>query len=136
MSKKKRRYERRICKKTDCKASGCDKHHIFFTRHSWRAGLAFALRHNPYSIVTIPRATLHRQLHESAPTVPVPSNYVIEGAFEQLDFLEKHGAISETDGLEKRLKVFVALFECVAEPTAEALRKQLEIAQNYYHKPP
>ena len=136
VSKKKRRFERRVCRRVDCKASGCDKHHIFFTRRAWRSGLAFALRHNPYSIVMIPRATLHKQIHESARSVPVPSNYAIEGAFEQLNLLEKRGAISETDNIEKRLKVFIALFECIADPTANALRKQLEIVQNYYHKPP
>ena len=79
---------------------------------------------------------MHKQIHESARSVPVPSNYAIEGAFEQLNLLEKRGAISETDNIEKRLKVFIALFECIADPTANALRKQLEIVQNYYHKPP
>ena len=45
------------------------------------------------------------------------------------------GAISDKDPFEKRLIVLIALFECVAQPTADALKKQLDLVREFNTKP-
>lgn len=112
--------------------SGCDCHHIFFQKRHWRGGLKGEFRMYWYNRVYIPRDTLHREIHEFIAWVPIPRTISIRDAMEQLRMLEKYGGITETDPIEKRLKVLIALFECCEEPTAEALRKQLEIVERFY----
>lgn len=50
--------------------------------------------------------------------------------------LEQAGAISDDDNIEKRLMVLAALFDCVEQPTADAFRKQQQIAHEFYNKKP
>ena len=46
--------------------------------------------------------------------------------------LEHYGTLAHYDTMEKRLELLIALFDCVEQPTAEAFRKQLEIASEFY----
>lgn len=84
----------------------------------------------------IPKTTLHRFIHENMTHIPVPSELAAKGALEQLRYLEKYGAISDDDPIEKRLGLLAALFDCVAQPTADGFREQLAIVRKFYEKPP
>lgn len=52
-------------------------------------------------------------------------------AMDQLLMLENYGAIHETDGIEKRLTILIALFDSIEPKTAEGFRRQLEIIHEY-----
>ena len=134
---KQRKLRQRVKKsrRKSAVANGKDCHHIFFQKRHWKGGLKNELRMYWYCRVYIPRNTLHREIHAYLATIPVPKGTNIRSALTQLRELEKYGAISETDNIEKRLKVLIALFECAEDPTANALKVQLEIVQKFYSKP-
>ena len=88
-----------------------------------------------YCKVYIPRDTLHREIHAHISGVPVPKYANIKSVMEQLRMLEYYEAIKDTDNIEKRLNVLIALFECSEGPTADALKKQLEIVHRFYEEP-
>lgn len=135
---KKRKLRQRVKKSRKCekRLQGKDCHHIFFQKRFWKGGLKGEFRMHWYCKVYIPRNTLHKEIHAQITSVPVPKYSNIRGVIEQLKMLEHYGAIRDTDSIEKRLKVLIALFECSEDPTADALRKQLEIVQGFYHQPP
>lgn len=112
-----------------------DRHHILFIRREWNRGWASQLRLYPYCIVDIPRDTLHRQIHGHLAYIPVPRGNSAQEALKHLRYLQEYGAIGPNDTIEKRLRVLIALFDCTEQPTADALRKQLEIVQEF-KKPP
>lgn len=112
-----------------------DCHHIFFQRKEWQSGLKSKLRMHWYCRVYIPKDTLHKEIHALVRKVPVPSYYNLRSAIEQLKLLEKYGAIRESDNLERRLGVLVALFECADDATADALKMQLQIVKRFYQPP-
>lgn len=109
----------------------CDSHHIFFMRVHWNKGLPYELRHHWYGIVEIPKRTVHAKIHSLLWSVPVPSDESILSALEQLRLLEKYGVIRETDNIKKRLIVFIGMFECIEQPTADALKEQLRIVCSF-----
>lgn len=134
---KKRKLRQRIkrSQKRERRIQGKDCHHIFFQKRFWKGGLKGEFRMYWYCRMYIPRDTLHKEIHALVAGVPVPKYSNIRSAMEQLKMLEHYGAIKDTDGIEKRLKVLIALFECSEDPTADALKKQLEIVQKFYNKP-
>lgn len=81
--------------------------------------------------MTIPKDSLHRQIHEALAAVPTPKPANAREALQELRTLYHYGGISDHDDIEKRLKVLVALFDYIEQPTADALRKQLAIVQEY-----
>lgn len=113
-----------------------DNHHLFYSRRKWKKGYAYLLRTHHYCIVQIAKKTLHCEIHRSLQEVPVPSDSGAEIVLEQLNNLEASGIISDEDDIAKRLQVLIALFDCVEESTANALRKQLETVHKFYHEPP
>lgn len=114
--------------------SSKDEHHLLYTRKDWSSGSAKVLRRQSYCKVRLPR-DLHEKLHAEVPSVPVPGGNSVKHALDQMDYLAHFGAISEKDNVEKRLLVLIALFDCVEQPTADALRKQLKIIREYYKTP-
>lgn len=114
--------------------SSKDEHHLLYTRKDWSSGSAKVLRRQSYCKVCMPR-DLHERLHAEVPDIPVPSENSIKHALDQMDYLAHFRAISEKDNAEKRLSVLIALFDCVEQPTADALRKQLKIIREYYKTP-
>lgn len=52
-----------------------------------------------------------------------------------LEYLEKYGAIGPDDPIEKRLTVLIALFECIEQPTADALKEQLRLVHEFKKAP-
>ena len=67
--------------------------------------------------------------------IPVPEEVDAKTVLWHLDYLEKYDAISEKDTFEKRLLVLIALFDCSSQPTADALRKQLDLVREFNKKP-
>lgn len=132
MSKLKRRYERN--KKAKCTAtvhdSKVDRHHLLFQRRNYHGALA-ELRSYPYCVVSIPKDSLHRMIHESVHNVPTPKPANAREVLQELRTLYRYGGIKDTDDIEKRLVVLIALFDIIEQPTCDALKKQLAIVQEY-----
>lgn len=137
MSKKKRRLSRRIkqSRKNQNLSARQDIHHLLWTKRSWKGGYIGQLRMHWYCRAPIPKDTLHREIHHYIGSIPLPRGISAKGALEQLVYLEKYGGISPDDNIEKRLKVLIALFECVEDCTADALKIQLAIVRRFYEKP-
>lgn len=113
-----------------------DNHHLLYPRKVWGKGYRYALRTHPYCIVLIDKKTLHRSLHGLVTHIPIPSEENAKAALEQLNMLWQFGAIHRDDSVKKRLTLLVALFEYVEQPTANALKEQLEIVQRFHKSPP
>lgn len=111
-----------------------DRHHILYIRREWNKGKLELLRLHPYCIIPLDRDTIHRYLHIHLACIPAPSGRVVDGILEQLKYLEDHKAIGPQDSIEKRLTVLIALFECIAQPTADALKEQLRLVREFYIK--
>lgn len=110
-----------------------DSHHLCFPKRQWDIGYAKTLRNHWYFVVSIPRKQLHRQIHHEILGVPLPRNHCAKEAYEQVEMLEKYGSLHPDDPVEKRLKLLIALFECVEPETAEAFKKQLALCREFYH---
>lgn len=133
MSKLKKRYMKRKKSKTHCVSNSAkDRHHILYQRRHY-TGVLSDLRNYEYCVVSIPKNTLHRQIHEYLGDIPAPRPASAREALWQLRVLYRYGGISDTDDIEKRLLVLISLFECVEQPTADALKEQLSIVRN--HRP-
>ena len=136
MAKKKLRYKRRKYRNNRKPISSAqDRHHIFFMRKSYSKGELSTLRLFWYCIVSIPRDTMHREIHCEINNIPVPSGLNARLALEQLYALEEYGAISWDDPIEKRLEVLISLFECCEQPTADALKRELKVVRRFNQKP-
>ena len=125
-----------MSKKTKQKTrkSACykDRHHILWPQHDWNRGYAKELRNHWYMVVPIPMNTLHRTIHHEIVHIPVPRGFIAKQALEQLDMLERHGALHPYDNIEKRLMVIMALFECCEPATHAALKRQQDIVRKFY----
>ena len=132
MSKKRkaRKRERRI------QSNVLNRHHICFIGRNWSRGYAAALRNFHYCIIPIPRDTLHSLIHANINTVPVPRGKSAKDVLDHLMMLERYGAISDEDDIEKRLNLLASLFDCMEQPTADGFRKQLRIVRKFKNKPP
>ena len=113
-----------------------DRHHIFWIRKEWNKGELNKLRLHPYCIVLLDRDTIHRYLHTHLACIPAPHGGIVDEVLKHLNLLESYGAIGPDDPIEKRLKVLIALFECVEQPTADALKEQLRLVYEFNKAPP
>lgn len=127
----KKKIKKRRNKKTK---SPFDRHHIFYIRREWSKGKLERLRMHPYCIIPLHRDTIHRYLHVHLGCIPTPPQRVVDNIVAQLESLEQSGTISQNDSLEKRLIVLTSLFECVAQPTADALKEQLRVVREFNKK--
>ena len=112
-----------------------DRHHIFWIRKEWNKGELNKLRLHPYCIVPLDRETIHRYLHVHLACIPPPNGRIVSEVLGHLQMLENYGAIGRDDPIEKRLKVLIALFECVEQPTADALKEQLRLVYEFKKAP-
>lgn len=108
-----------------------DTHHLCFMKKRWNYGELVALRNFWYCKAEIPKNTLHHYIHQEMNCVPPPKPHNAREALDQLRTLEKFGAIRESDDIKARLKVLIALFDCIEQPTADAFKKQLEIVNKF-----
>lgn len=125
---KKKKHKKKRIKKPSCQL---DRHHILFIKKEWSRNGLGKLRLHPYCVVKIPRDSLHRYIHTHLAYIPTPRPATIQEVLYHLHYLEKAGAITMEDPIEKRLKVLVALFDCVEQPTADALEKQLNLVREF-----
>ena len=89
------------------------------------------LRDYWYCKAEIPKNTLHRRIHSIVPNVPVPKAINARSALEQMKTLERYEVIHEEDSIERKLEVLIALFDYVEQPTADALKRQLDIVRKF-----
>lgn len=113
-----------------------DTHHILFIKNRWKNGTCGKLRTFHYCTILIPRDTLHRYIHKHLKEIPVPGKIAAEEALKQLQMLDSVGVLHDDDPIEKRLRLLAALFDYSAQPTANALRKQLEVVHRFKTEPP
>lgn len=118
------------------RANYCDTHHLCYPKKLWRKSYgAQQLREFYYCRVYVPKDQLHNLIHAKVLEVPVPKTVNALDALVQLKYLEKAGAISDHDTIERRLKLLAALFDCVEQPTADAFRAQLRVVQQNKKSP-
>lgn len=128
MAKKKRRYAVKKSKPSGSSGRpGYDNHHLLYQRRHWTGEYTSALRRYWYCIVKIPKDTLHHQIHEFIGDIPKPKECNARDALDQLRALNAYGALKKSDPIELRLAVLASFFDCVDQPTADALRAQKEI---------
>lgn len=132
MAKKKKKKRRKKSRPKNPTVVTTDLHHIFYQRRHWNKGVAYDIRKMHYCIVPVPRATLHRTIHEYVGDIPVPSEESAERVYAQLKLLKRYGLISDSDSVERRLQVLITLFGHSDKSTADALEKQLEIVHEFY----
>ena len=112
-----------------------DLHHLCYPRKKWSRGYAHALRNYWYLRVEIPKDTLHAAIHHALAEVPIPRGLAAKEALEHLALLNSFGVLHKNDPIEKRLKLLIALFDCIAPATANAFRKQLKIVTKFNSSP-
>lgn len=140
MSKRRKRNICRGCKndqgKNEPATVRLDCHHILFQARFWKCGYLRQLREYHYCKVQIPKGSLHKSIHMRVQDVPAPQGASARRVLEVLIALEQNGIISNTDNLERRLKVLISLFEGVEPETVKALRDQLDVVCESLDKPP
>ena len=109
-----------------------DTHHLFFPRKDYNTASLKELREFPYCKISLPKKTTHRTVHIILDGVPVPRGVNAIDALNQLKWLTEKGAISQSDPPAKRLELIAALFDCVEQSTADALRQQADILRFEY----
>ena len=134
MAKKKQR-KRKTKRKAPRITNAYDRHHLLWIARNWDRGALRELRYFHYCIVPLHRDTIHRFIHSRMCFIPPPAESSAKFVLQHLRNLEKCGAISDNDPIEKRLKVLAALFDCWEQPTADALRKQLRIVREFNESP-
>lgn len=109
-----------------------DTHHLFFPKKNYRTASLKELREFPYCKVPLPKKTTHRTVHIILDEIPAPRGINAIGVLDQLKWLTERGAISMEDHPSKRLEILAALFDCVDQTTADALRQQADILRFEY----
>ena len=133
MAKKKRRYGK---KKQPTVRRTFDAHHLCWQKKQLnKRAITRALREYPYCIIEIPKNTLHKYIHRKVLLVPLPDDDSAIRALNKIQALESRGEISLNDGIEKRLRILIALFEPTDKPTSEAFEKQLQVAREFKKAP-
>lgn len=108
-----------------------DRHHILYIREDWNKPILDELRIHPYCIIKMERNTIHKYIHSHLAYIPVPREHSAKNVLFHLDCLERYNVIGPEDPIEKRLAVLIALFECIEQPTADALREQLRLVHEF-----
>ncbi len=112
-----------------------NNHHLLWMRKMWNSGSLRNLREFHYCIVSLPKDTIHKEIHEKVPFVPPPKPSYAKYVLEELKKLDDIGAISDDDKIEKRLGVLICYFDCIEQKTADALWEQLKIVREYNDEP-
>lgn len=135
MSKKKKHIKKHR-KKLVKVASYMNRHHLLWMRKMWNSGSLKNLRDFYYCIVSLPKDTVHKEIHERIACIPTPKPAYARYVLDRLRELDEIGSISDDDSVEKRLGVLLFYFDCIEPKTASALWEQLKIVREYNDKPP
>jgi len=133
LAKKKRRRKARKAKLQVRNHLDC--HHIFYYRKDYKTKTLRELRELPYCKVYLPKDTIHKAIHALVPCVPVPKEVNAREIIRHIGFLEEYKAIGSADSFEKRIETLASLFDCIEQPTADALRAQAIIVHELSPKP-
>ena len=137
LKRKAKRRRRRLKSKVDARRqSRVDCHHFFYQRKDYKTSTLKELREHSYCKVYITKDTTHKTIHALLKAVPVPKEANAKAAIRQLNHLFEFGAVGLNDAPEKRLAILAALFDCVEQPTANALRVQAAIIHKFTKKTP
>lgn len=128
----KRKYPKKKAKRV---RTPNDTHHLFWTSKKWGFGDLASLRRYWYCKISIPRKTLHWHIHENIAIIPTPSDDNAKQVLTVLRQLTIAGAIRDSDKIERRLEVLIALFDENEPKTTDALKRQLEVVREFYDKP-
>lgn len=82
--------------------------------------------------ICIPRNSLHRKIHETINSIPVPNEDVCMFLWGELEKLMMYGLISEGDNIEIRLSVLLELLKEYGdslEVTIATLKWQRDVAK-------
>ena len=113
-----------------------DTHHLCYTRKGWAKKYARKFRTDKYCIVTIPRDTLHAQIHQHLIEIPAPTEDGARNALKQLELLKSVRLAQHCDAIETRLEIIATTFDRSDPETAAALREQKRIVSELKNKPP
>lgn len=113
-----------------------DEHHLFYMRKEWKGGYAKVLRDYDYCRIYIPKYTLHTEIHANVREIPRPTEGEAWNVLTHLIHLEQCGELDYDDPIEERLRLLIALFGTSAPSTVEALRRQLEVVNEFKKSPP
>lgn len=113
-----------------------NKHHLLWPRTDWAIGYAKELRQHWYLVVDIPMNTMHQAIHREIYGIPPVDGSKAKDILQQLKLLEKQGVLKKNDSIVKRLTVLIALSDCLAPDTTEALKEQLSIATQFLQNKP
>lgn len=117
-------------------------HHLLYQRRHWSDGGEWArkLRGHAYMQVSIPRDTLHCQIHKTIHDVPVPNEDVCEEVWQELERLKRAQLINcRADRADMRLGVLIQILSEYGgnlEATIAVLRWQQQVVQKFYTKSP
>lgn len=133
MAKKKKRYGKKPLKKQPVRSSSArDVHHIWFIAREYSGKYTSQLRNFWYCKMSIPRDTLHREIHRNVARVPLPKDSSAREAIAILKDLDKRGALKETHSILTRLQLLICIFEYVEPDTTLALKAQYEVVEKFY----
>ena len=88
--------------------------------------------------VELPAEGLHDKIHANLDAVPVPDLRQCKEAIQVLHILEKRNALNRKADIFTKINLLLNIWSGTTnmEPTCEALRVQLAIAEDYYNVNP
>lgn len=110
----------------------CDFHHLLYQKRFYYTGYAKRLREHPYCGAYIPQMTLHREIHQAIPNVPIPDGKYCKQAYEAIENWLEAGYIAMNDPVEKRIDILIKCFRVNCPKTAKALTEQKKIVARFY----
>lgn len=111
--------------------SATDWHHILWQARHWKSGWPKRIREHRYCGAYIPKATLHRRIHEFIGDIPVPDGKYCKQAYEAIENWLEAGYISLDDPIDKKIETLIICFKVNCPETTRALYKELDIVQQY-----
>lgn len=87
----------------------------------------------------VPMYTLHKKIHQTLNSIPVPNEEVCEMVWHELEYLRMSGVINaEVDNAEQKLSVLIELLEhCEGnlDVTIATLKWQRAVIHKFYQTP-
>lgn len=114
-----------------------ERHHIVYQANHWNSeGYASLLHNHEYLIKSIPRDTLHRDIHRQIADIPMPGETECRRAFLEIERRLEEGEISvKDDTIEQRIDVLLETWTFDLCPRTFLLMKwQKEIVSDYYRR--
>lgn len=129
---KKKKYGRKGRKSRRINPNVFNVHHLLWVKSYWSHGWARRLREHPYMKKSIPRDTLHRQIHLLIGSIPVPSEQECKKAYLVIEDRLAQGLISYDDTIAERIDLLLEVWkDCDDAWRLCALRKQKSVSAKF-----